>query len=157
MIQIVSKHWWGLKPHDLSSVVRNNVLNWSNSGTQVTRLKQRVWVTKNMQSSEQKPNSYLKTAEPGKICRERKAVSLESDSEWKATLCPYRCHVVAPPPPLTRGQWHKTCHPESQPGPRHSCSYVNVSARASLRAWHISLNMHVQHWLQRKHLCACRA
>lgn len=52
------------------------------------------------------------------------------------------------------GQWHKTCHPELQPGPRQQCSYVNVSACADSRAWHISLNMHVRLWPRRhKHPC----
>lgn len=60
-------------------------------------------------------------------------------------------------PPMTRGKWHKTCHPESQPGLWQLCSYVNVSAYTDSWAGHISLNMHVQHWLKRKHLCTCRS
>lgn len=59
-----------------------------------------------------------------------------------------------PLPGDPEGKRHKTCHPASRRGPPQPSSYVNVSACADSRVRHISLNMHVQHGLERKHLYA---
>ncbi len=121
------------------------------------KVKQQVWVTWAHSQLCRSPNvttpplstaMWLKQRE--RLCHWRRT------AEWRASLClhPSRCDSA---PPVTRGQWHKTCHPASQPGPQQPGSYVNVSACTDSRVGHISLNMHVHHWLERKHLCTCRA
>lgn len=120
------------------SSLRCSVTSWD--GAQI-KVKQQV-------SQLQKPCCYVPTSVSK---AERTVVSLETGGWMRGIPLPSPLSRCDSAPLATRGKRRKTCHPASQPGPRQPSSYVNVSACADSWVWHISLNMHVQHWLERKH------